>query len=111
MRWSPASPIPAAPRTYGDTLGLLDEARGVIADVFGRTGFMGYVHPEADGRAAGHAAAQRLESWLVDLPFDPAVAAAVTEFAATPEAAALTGERRPAAGVHPAATSAGPATS
>ena len=54
---------------------------------------MGYVHPAADVRAAGHAASERLERWIVDLPFDSAVAAAVTAFAATDEAAALTGER------------------
>ena len=35
---------------------------------------------------------ERLERWIVDLPFDPDVAAAVTAFAATDEAAALTGE-------------------
>ncbi len=59
----------------------------------GGAGFMAFVHADADVRAAGHAASERLERWAVDLPFDPAVAAAVTELAATPEAAALTGER------------------
>ncbi len=82
----------AAP-TYAGTLQPLDVARGVIADATGTAGFMGYVHPAADVRAAGHAASERLERWIVDLPFDPAVAAAVTAFAATDEAAALTGER------------------
>ena len=59
----------------------------------GSVGFMAYVHPDADVRAAGHAAEERFERWLVDLPFDPAVAAAVIAFAATDEAAALIGER------------------
>ena len=81
----------AAP-TYAATLQPLDAARGVIADAIGTAGFMGYVHPDADVRAAGHAASERLESWIVDVPFDPDVAAAVTAFAATDEAAALTGE-------------------
>ena len=45
----------------------------------GSAGFMAYVHPDADVRAAGHAADERLERWAVDLPFDPPVAAAVTE--------------------------------
>ena len=58
----------------------------------GSAGFMAYVHPDADVRAAGHAADERLERWAVDLPFDPHVAAAVTELAATAEAAALDGE-------------------
>ena len=61
---------------------------------------MAYVHPDADVRAAGHAASERLERWAVDLPFDPAVAAAVTELAATPEAAALDRRAGPAARVH-----------
>ncbi len=88
-----ASAIEAGtPRSVAVTLLPLDRARGVIADAMGSAGFMAYVHPDADVRAAGHAAAERLERWLVDLPFDPEVAASVTELAATPEAAALTGE-------------------
>ena len=81
----------AAP-SYAATLQPLDVARGVIADAIGTAGFMGYVHPDADVRAAGHAASARLESWIVDVPFDPDIAAAVAAFAATEEAAALTGE-------------------
>ena len=81
------------PRTYANTLAPLDAARGEIADGVGSAAFMAYVHPAADVRAAGHLAEQRLERWLVDLPFDPAVAAAVTEFATTDEAASLDGER------------------
>ena len=81
------------PRTYANTLAPLDAARGEIADAVGSAGFMAYVHPAADVRAAGLHAEERLERWLADLPFDPAVAAAVTEFATTDEAAALAGER------------------
>jgi thimet oligopeptidase len=80
-------------RSVDATLLPLDAAAGVIGDALGSAGFMAYVHPDADVRAAGHAASERLERWAVDLPFDPAVAAAVTELAATPEAATLTGER------------------
>jgi Zn-dependent oligopeptidase len=82
-----------APRSVEATLLPLDAAAGVISEAMGSAGFMAYVHPDADVRAAGHAASERLERWAVDLPFDPAVAAAVTELAATPGAAALTGER------------------
>ena len=81
------------PRTYANTLAPLDAASGEIADAVGSAAFMAYVHPAADVRAAGHLAEARLERWLVDLPFDPAVAAAVTEFATTDEAATLEGER------------------
>jgi thimet oligopeptidase len=84
--------VARAPRSVGATLLPLDAAAGVISDALGSAGFMAYVHPDADVRVAGHAASERLERWAVDLPFDPAVAAAVTELAATPEAAALTGE-------------------
>ena len=79
--------------SYDATLQPLDAARGVIVDAVGAAAFMGEVHPDADVRVAGHAAGERLERWLVDLPFDPDVAAAVTAFAATDEATGLTGER------------------
>jgi oligopeptidase A len=87
-----AAVAPGATRSAGGTLLPLDEARGVIAEAMGSAGFMAYVHPDADVRAAGHSATERLERWAVDVPFDPQVAAAVTAFAATSEAAALTGE-------------------
>ena len=66
-----------APRSVATTLLPLDAAAGVIAEAMGSAGFMAYVHPDADVRAAGHAADERLERWAVDLPFDPHVAAAV----------------------------------
>ncbi len=78
--------------TYAATLQPLDAARGVIADAIGTAGFMGYVHPDADVRAAGHAARRDSRAGSSTCPFDPDVAAAVTAFAATDEAAALTGE-------------------
>jgi thimet oligopeptidase len=84
----------AAPRSVAATLMPLDAARGEVVDAMGSAGFMAYVHTDVAVREAGHAAEERLERWLVDLPFDPGLAAAVTELAATPEAAALTGELR-----------------
>lgn len=87
-----AATEPGAERSVAATLLPLDHARGVIAEAMGSAGFMAYVHPDADVRAAGHAADERLERWAVDLPFDPRVAAAVEELAATDEAATLTGE-------------------
>jgi thimet oligopeptidase len=84
----------AAPRSMASTLLPLDAARGVIADALGNAGFMAYAHPDPAVREAGHAASERLERWVVDLPFDPNVAAAITEFGAMSEAAALTGELR-----------------
>jgi oligopeptidase A len=87
-----AAVAPGAPRTVATTLLPLDAAGGLIAEAMGSAGFLGFVSPDADVRAAGHAASERLEQWAVDQPFNPALAAAVTELAATPEAAALTGE-------------------
>lgn len=83
---------PGAPRSVAATLLPLDHARGVIVEAMGSAGFMGYVHPDPEVRAAGHAANERLERWLVDLPFDERVATAINELAATDEAANLTGE-------------------
>jgi thimet oligopeptidase len=83
---------PDAERSVAGTLLPLDHARGVIAEAMGGPGFLAYVHPDAAVRAAAHEANERLERWAVDLPFDPHVAAAVEELAATEEAAALTGE-------------------
>ena len=88
-----AAVTPGSARSYAATLQPLDTARGVIADAMGSAAFMAYVHPDADVRAAGHAASERLERWVVDLPFRADVAAAVTEYAATSEAAALAGEQ------------------
>ena len=64
-------------RSVAATLLPLDHAGGVIAEAMGSAGFMAFVHPDADVRAAAHAADERLERWAVDLPFDPHVAAAV----------------------------------
>lgn len=87
-----AATEPGAERSVAATLLPLDHARGVIAEALGSAGFMAYVHPDADVRAAAHAANERLERWAVDLPFAPRVAAAVEELAATDEATTLTGE-------------------
>jgi thimet oligopeptidase len=87
-----AAIAPGATRSVRATLLPLDAARGVIADAQGSAGFMAIVHSDRAVRAAGHAATERLEHWVVDQPFDPQVAVAVKELAATDEAGALTGE-------------------
>jgi thimet oligopeptidase len=82
------------PRTLADTLLPIDEAAAVLAETSGRTAFMGYVHPDPDGREAGHQAEERIDTWRVQVFFRPDLNRAVKEFAATPEAAELTGEPR-----------------
>jgi len=80
-------------RTWETTMAPLDGIAGLLAECFGRTAFMGYVHPDPAVRTAGREAEERISKWSVALAFRPDVYAAVTAFAATSEAAALTGER------------------
>ena len=87
-----AATAPGAARSVAATLLQIDHAGGVIGEALGSAGFMAYVHPDADVRAAAHEAEERLQHWAVDLPFDPQVATAIGELAATDEAASLTGE-------------------
>ena len=85
---------PDAPRTWSDTVAPLDEATAVLSEAGGRTAFMGYVHPRPEVRDAGHAAEERIDTWRVNVLFRDDLNRAVQEFAATQEAAGLTGERR-----------------
>jgi Zn-dependent oligopeptidase len=80
------------PRTAASTLLPLDECVAIIAEASGRAAFMGYVHADPAVRDAGHAAEERLDSWRVDVFFRPELYEAVEAFAATEDAAGLTGE-------------------
>ncbi len=80
-------------RTYLNTLGPLEELGEVFGRAFGQSGFMGYVHIDPEARAAGRASAERLSKWHTELSFHPGVFRAVEDFAATDEAAALSGEQ------------------
>lgn len=81
------------PRTYRDTLALVEGIGEVFSRAFGEAGFMGYVHTDPHARAAGRACAERLSKWQTELAFHPGFFQAVDEFSATGEAAALSGER------------------
>ncbi|MGH8874713.1 MAG: M3 family metallopeptidase [Acidimicrobiia bacterium] len=83
---------PANPRTYLDTLLPLDRVGAFLAEAFGRGGFMGYVHPDPDARAAGRTAEERLETWSVELAFRDDLYRCVQSFSESEEAASLTGE-------------------
>jgi Zn-dependent oligopeptidase len=85
---------PGAPRSLAGTLLPIDEAGAVLADASSRTAFMGYVHPDPAVRDAAHEAEERIDTWRVKLFFRPDLNQAITEFAASEEAAALTGEPR-----------------
>ena len=62
-----AATEPGAARSVAATLLPLDHARGVVGEAMGSAGFMAYVHPDPDVRAAGHVANERLERWAVDV--------------------------------------------
>ncbi|HEY7598396.1 MAG TPA: M3 family metallopeptidase [Candidatus Limnocylindrales bacterium] len=81
-------------RSYDNTLRPLDEAIGRLWLAYGRSAFLARVHTDAAVRDAGQAAEEKLTKWQVDLPFRPELAAAVRAYAETPDAAALSGERR-----------------
>ena len=80
--------------TFASTLGAMERAGAAIADGYGRSAFMGYVHPDQVARDAGHQAEERITKWRVSLPFRENLYRAVSAFAATESAVALTGEQR-----------------
>jgi thimet oligopeptidase len=80
--------------SFATTLRPLELAGAEIAIGYGRGAFMARVHPEATVRDAGQAAEERITKWRVTIAFREDVYRAVSAFAATEEAAALTGERR-----------------
>ncbi|GIU92818.1 MAG: oligopeptidase A [Acidimicrobiia bacterium] len=85
---------PDNPLTVESVLRPLDDVADLMARAFGRTGFMGYVHPDPDTRAAGKEAEAKLETWQVELTFREDLYRAVKAFAETPRAAELDGEWR-----------------
>lgn len=85
---------PQTPKTLDTVLRPLDEVGDLMARAFGRTGFMGYVHPDPDTRAAGKEAEARLETWQVELVFRDDLYRAVKELAESPGAKSLEGEWR-----------------
>jgi oligopeptidase A len=80
--------------SFDATLRPLELAGAEIGIGYGRSAFMARVHPEAAVRDAGQAAEERITKWRVAIAFRDDVYRAVSAFAATEEASALTGERR-----------------
>jgi thimet oligopeptidase len=76
-----------------DPLATLDEIDDIVGRTYGRTAFLGYVHPDPGVREVGKAIEERIQKWAVEVVFRDDFYAAVTRFAATPEAQTLTGER------------------
>lgn len=78
-------------RTYANTIAPLDRAGVIISDASGRGAFMARVHSDADVRASGVAAGERMAKWGSDLIMRSDLAAAVRSYATTDDARALGG--------------------
>lgn len=84
--------IPAAERTYANTLLALEEAIEPVSIASGAYAFMAYVTPNDALREAAREWDEKLDKYMVALSFREDLYNAVKEAAAKPEAAALTGE-------------------
>ncbi len=84
----------ASAPSFEATMLPIDLAWGRAADAYGRGAFLGQVSTDAETRAAGHAADERLTKWRVGLAFRRDLYEAVRAFADTEEASRLEGERR-----------------
>ena len=80
-------------RTYASVLGRLEDVADMTASLFGRTGFMGYVHPDEEMRTTGQQLEERISKWGIEISFRPDLYRAVKAFAESEEARALTGEK------------------
>lgn len=88
-----AGVIGATARTWETTLAPLDRVGSVMVDAYGRGPFMARAHPDRAVREAAQAAEETQSKWQSDLVFRRDLYEAIEAFAATPEAARLTGER------------------
>jgi Zn-dependent oligopeptidase len=92
---------PDAPSTFDDVIAPFDDIIDLIRRTQHHTEFMKDVHPDPEVREAGAEAEEILKRWWqfpespwsVELAFRPEIYAAVERFAASEEAAQLTGER------------------
>ncbi|MBA2633782.1 MAG: Zn-dependent oligopeptidase [Chloroflexi bacterium] len=79
--------------TFEATLLPLELAGAELVRAYGRAGFMGQVHPDAEVRDAGNDAEERINKWRVALVFRDDLYRAVRAFADTEDSAGLEGER------------------
>jgi Zn-dependent oligopeptidase len=84
----------AGPRTFENTLVPLSDAAAAVWTADGRGALIGLVHPDGAVRDAASAARERTEKWRNGLAQRDEVAACVSGFAGTREAAGLSGARR-----------------
>jgi thimet oligopeptidase len=86
--------LSAGARTFANTLLRLEDAGDILEKAQGRHGFMSYVAEDKAVRDAADDLREAMEKFEIELGFREDVYKAVQEFAATPEAAALTGESK-----------------
>lgn len=79
--------------TYENTLRILEDISEMTASLFGRSGFMGYVHPDDELRALGKELEEQISKWGIEMVFRPELYGAIKAFSETPEAASLAGEK------------------
>jgi oligopeptidase A len=82
------------PRTYANTLGALDDATQALELAMTVVGHLESVATTGPLREAYNAVKPEVSAFYAGIPLNPALYAALKAFAATDEAAALTGPRR-----------------
>ncbi|MCB9646630.1 MAG: M3 family metallopeptidase [Deltaproteobacteria bacterium] len=82
------------PRTYANTLGALDDATAELELAMTVVGHLESVATTQPLREAYNAVKPEVSAFYAGIPLNPALYAALKAFAATDEAAALTGPRR-----------------
>lgn len=81
------------PRTWTSTIAPLERAGTIMGDTYGQSPFMGRVHPDKAVRNRAAEIEERLAKWGTELVFRADLYEAVSAYAATPEADALTGTK------------------
>ena len=84
--------IPTGTRTFANTLLPLEEATELVAQASGQYAFMAYVSADDTLRTTAREWDEKLDKYMVALSFREDLYQAVKDFAATDEAAKLTGE-------------------
>ncbi|MGI8925396.1 MAG: M3 family metallopeptidase [Tepidiformaceae bacterium] len=84
--------VPPAGRTHANTLLALEDALEPVRQASGQQAFMAYVAADDDLRETARQWDEKLDQYLVGLGFRDDLYEAIRAFAATPEAAALSGE-------------------
>lgn len=80
-------------RTFANTMMPIDRIGDLLAHAFAEHAFMGFVHPDAEVRAAGNDSQEKVNTFGVEMIFRDDLNDAVREYAETGEAASLDGER------------------